>query len=360
MIDKPYYHFYSLYKNSNDTLVCVDDHLRTIYVSNSFMSNYDLDIDSDALLNCFVPSKYFVAIQNGIDDQQSFSFDFVSIVDNCPKKCFVLPAELYDQKYATLLFIDIDKDSYGNVKNNELKNLIIEADQKVRNYTSAIIANARNRNRRLYEELESNKTLINTLKIRHELENLAMISSSRISYEELYLIDINKYVIRTKQLVDSLLGENKIRFSFDLCNEFIVTELCYDVFDMLLANSISVAIKNKKRNPELLVRTRSRPSGCLIILSDSVTDADAIEYLLSNGEQGTPNINGIAVIKKIVNSYKGNLIAKSNKSGGYSLGFSLPPMPERIECYRQPKQDLALKQGLTSVFCSGIADLLDD
>lgn len=356
---KAYYHFSKLYNNSNETLLCVDCDLRVVYISDVFRLSYDFNVDDGILTGCFIPSEYFVRIQKSIDNQVSFSFDFICSQDGAFKKCFVLPCALGNDKFATLLIVDANKSVFEQSQNYELKTHILEVEQNINDYANEILTLSRRRSKKLYEDLKDNKILLNTLKIRREFEYLSTVSKKELSSKEHYLIAVNEYIKRTKELIIELLGDNRIDFEFDFYPKMLVTYLCYDIFDILLAHSITACIKNTKGLVKLYIKTKPYEKGSMVIISDSFQNCLHIESMISSAAD-FEEYTEYRIIQKAVKSYDGKFTAHKNSNGRLSVAFTLPPKPDRLEYLRETEKDVTANNVLTSAFAAIISDVLNN
>lgn len=353
----PYFYFKELYKNSNELIVCTDENLKIIYLTNAFMFKYNFDTDAEVTLNCIIPTRFFGFIANAIKEGRCVSADYICIHSNEPKKCVVIPIELNGERYATILIIESTKLSFDSKQNSQLKYEILKLDAAVREYASAIMSDISMQTKDSEANIFNNRIFLNSMRIRRETENLAVLARTDLRVQKSYIINLNDYVKRTIKIMTELLGQNRIEFLLSLHNSILIAEISYDVLDILTSNIVYLCIKNTKGKARVFVNTIKSIDQNIVVFADSPENCSkAVTYLAD--PDNTDN-KDLTTICKIIKENSGRLAAVPNEKGGYSIAFSLPKVINRPDIIREDTQHTALKDITLSKLAIGLSAVMD-
>ncbi len=351
MKQSPYFYFSNLYYDSNDVVICVDEHLRIMYYSKSFSYEYKLDTNENVLINCYIPSALFPKIQSAIINQLSFSFDFECLRTDTPKKCFIFPVIINDEKFASLLLVDNTTISFERNENKELKYLINKANEATKWYSSDIIAQLRNDENLDIKDLYNNKIFIDTLKIRNEIEQIALFTDN-LKKSNATLINANKYLKYVVDRITKLLDNRRFNIQYDFESNVLVTEIEYDTFDMLIGCAVTAAIKNVKGVTNLCFYTGVHSNIPYIIIGDTIESCEVMENKLFNGDDNSQD-SYIPLLYKSLRFKESRFITMPNSSGGQNVAFTLPMLKQRVESFRQDTHKIPSdKESVTNLIIS--------
>lgn len=357
MFKDPYFYYKQIYNQSDELIICVDEQLTPVYITAAFKERFGYNPNTNALINCFIPSSLFGEISTAICNGVSESIDYVSIRDDQPKRCIIIPSTVSGKNYAALLIIEASSLSFDSRHNAKMKSYIAKAEKNVEILTSQLISDISFRNKDDSEfDLYSDSSFISILKIRKVFEELFMISNHDLRAKKSYPININYYIERCVRIIKKVL-KDKVDISLDLTKKILATEISYEVFDVLVGTIIELFSRNSRERLKFYIKTIDVGYRNIVVFSDSPESSEALISELKDPENFQDN--NLTVISSILEKQGGKLAITNNKTGGYSIAFSLPFADERGTIIREDSA-LSESKDMNSTLSTILMALMND
>lgn len=362
MNSRVYYHFQSIYGNSDEPIICTDENLGIVFATSAAYEIFGL-AESPALhLNCVFMRKYLKALKAAFDKGECRSLNFESVNDGTDKKCIVMPCFFENEKYAVLVFYDISAQKLDNLRKYELKNAISASESAVVNSTSVIVSHMRLIKESRGHENSVNTVLQNVMIIRRLFRNLSLLAMPTVKNSLSHVIDVNEYLKYLTEVIIRQIGNSRLEFSLSLCQELSITEIEPKIFEILICNLVASSVKNAYGKAKISVQTALHENHVLIVFTDNGAGSKTLDRLFTShsGSRVTDSADlagpSASVIRKIVSDYGGRLFATENRDGGISVGFTLPKADKRRSAFHSP---LTLEHDSREIFSTVNTELAE-
>ena len=365
MSGNTYYFFQSIYGNSDEPIICIDENLNIIYATPAAYNVFGIKQSPILHLNCVFMRKYLKTVKAAFDKGECFSLSFESVNDNSSKKCTMMPYFYDGEKYAVMLFTDIASEEIDNLKKFELKRGISVMESSIISSTSLIVSHMRLIKDKFPTDRSVNIILQNILNIRRMFRHLNILASPSVKGKYSQVIDINEYLRYLTGVIVNQIGANKLSFSLELCSGLMLAEIEPRIFEILICNLVSNSVKNAHGKSNIIIQTAVHDKFNLIVLSDNGIGCKHIMQMFSsNGKQPENKSNeypgiGVSIIRKIVTDHNGQVFATENPGGGVSVGFTLPKANNRRPALRSVHELDTESGDVFSTVNIEIAELLD-
>ena len=337
-----YYYFQSIYGNSNEPIICIDENLDIVFATPVSYSVFG--IERNALnINCMLLRKHLSSVKTAFSKGECCSINCENVYDSSAMKCIFIPQTYCDTKYAVLIFTKIAAQEIDNLRKFELKRTIEVIKSSVVYSTSLIVSHMQLIKQDGCRDKSVNIVLQNVLILRKLYRNLSLMASSNLKSEFSQVIDINAYLKYITQIISTQIGHAKIEFEFSLCNELLVTEMEPKIFEILICNFVSSCLKNSIGKTKLTIHSALRGNENHVIFSNSAVNPKYLDKFMHsqqdilNSPENLFDLN-ISIIRKILADHSGKIFATENGKGGISVGFTLPSVDKRISDLHSPKQ----------------------
>lgn len=360
-----YYYFQSIYGNSNEPIICIDENLNIIFATSAAYDVFGLKKSPILHLNCVFMRKYLKPLKNAFDKGECFTINFESVNDSSHKKCILMPVFHDKEKYAVLIFTDISSEEIDNLRKYELKRGIAVIESSIINSTSIIVSHMRLIQENRPNEKSINIILQNVMIIRRLFRNLNLLAAPNLKSKFSQVIDINEYLRYIVNIIASQIGNDKIDFNLALCSELLIAEIEPKIFEILICNLVSNSVKNSFGKTKITVQSVLRDQQILVVFSDNGIGCRQIDKLFSSPnryfDNGTSEFSGIGVsiIRKIVTDHGGQIFATENRGGGVSVGFTLPKADKRKSVLHSPMEFEPDNDEIFSTINVEIAEFID-
>ena len=344
MSSNVYYYFHSIYGNSDEPVICIDENLNIIFATSAAYDVFGLKKSPILHLNCVFMRKYLKYIKAAYDKGEFSTLNFESVNDDTYKKCLIIPSYFENEKYAVLLFANIASEQIDNLRKFELKRAMSAAESTIASSTSIILSHAQLMKEKCDNEKSLNIIFKNVLNIRRIFSNLSILTSSNSKNKISKVIDINEYLKYITGVIASQIGEDKVIFILDLCHALLTAEIEPRIFEILICNLVSNSVKFAVGKSKITIQTASHDHFNLVVVSDNGIGCKDIDKLYEIPDDASGRIPrnfhgvGISVIRKIVTDHGGQIYAIENRGGGVSVGFTLPKVTNRKPILHSPAE----------------------
>ena len=358
-----YYYFQSIYGDSNEPIICINENLDIVFATSESYNIFGMD-KSALNLNCIISRKHLKTVKSIFESRRCNSVKCENLYDGSAMKCILFPVVYDSSDYAVLLFTKIAAQELDNLRKYELKRTIEVIKSSVVNSTSLIVSHMHIIKQDGYRDDSFNTVLQNVLLLRKLYRNLCFMASTNIKSDFAQVIDINAYLKYICQIIERQIGQNKIDFEFVLCNELLITQMEPKIFEILICNLVSISLKNSIGKTKLNIQSALRGNEEVVIFSNFAVNPNYLNDLLYsqtdilNSHDNLFDLN-IAIIRKIITDHNGKIFAAESGKGGVSIGITLPFADKRISDLHSPELYESDCDGLFSNISIEMAEFID-
>ncbi len=336
-------YFVNMFRATDEPVICADSKLEIIYANRKASSILGLDEDSLSTLSCFLSTPYINKIKNSIKDKTSITFEFLHVIDNCAKRCVVVPTTVYAEEYVLLFISNTEPICLSRLERYEIDFGLHRHNEAIKFSTSSIISHLKEIGEEYSTDPRAKKIISNVYKIRRSMQHLEILAANDLEKPTDYHIDLNSYLSYMVKAISDIETNNKVTFELDLCKGLLNTCISYHNLDILICNIIENSIKNTLGYTKIKIKTSTNGNEHTILFSDNGHNSPALDKLfddehIKETSYGIPKAGtGLFVIRKIANLHGGSIFAKIGQTGGFELGVTLPKAKLRTVLYDQSK-----------------------
>ena len=334
MSDRAYFYFKDLYAQTSEYIICVNENLKVIYISDAFRQKFESTSVDDTLLNCFISKRYAVIIQKATQLSKSISFDYIHPSDKEIRHCTVIPHTIYNAKYSTLIISELSRISYNDRALHQLKLQINNAEDNVHEKISLINSFAgyiKEHPEKINEF--SNKIINLAVNVRREFDDIAIVSRGKPSNFKLALCNVDEYLELFAHLTVHILGPKRIRFDLDFSDVPVLANTSYEILDYLFSTVVCHLISDTKGMVEITVSTYNTDDENIIILTTHQQSFDELAELIKSNTQIIDS--EIPVVSRLLENNGGRLITILNRNNNKTVAFALEKYKARRLIFRE-------------------------
>ena len=328
MSDRAYFYFKDLYSQSTEYIICIDENLKVIYMSDAFRHRFELSPNDNSLLNCFISKRYAVAIQKATCESKSISFDYIHPSDKELRHCMVIPHTVYSIKYSTLIISELSKTSY-NAKRLEQIGLQIDNAEDTVHDKIALINSLTGYLKEHPERITeiSNKIINASVNIRREFDNIAIVSRGKPSNHKVSPCNVTQFIEFFAKLTVSMIGFNRIRFDLDFSDIAILTMTSYEILDYLFSSIVCHLLSGTKGLMTIHVASYYSEAENILIFSNYEDSINGIDEIIKSNAQVVDE--DIPIVSRLIEHNGGRVIAILNNTRGKAVALAFERCKDR-------------------------------
>ncbi len=338
MAEKAYKHFETIYGNTAEPVIVVDSSLDIVFMTASVQLIFGIEA-SAANIGCVINHKYFRTLHTAISEHRYETLTFKAFTGQF-MRCEIIPHKYGSDSFVAVIFTHTDEKLVENLQKHELVTAIKTAGKSIADSSVDIVSALRVLGKKAESYELSEMALRNMLSIRRNMNVLNMLAAVSVKSKHKHVIELNSHISYLTELAAKKLKKNTVEFTLDLCSDILLAEIKPDIFEILFFNIISNSLAASLAPAKICIQTSSQNQRSLVLISDRGRGFPNIDRMFKDSPSGIAENTGLGVpiIRRIVTEHGGSIFAGENKTGGVSLGFSLPRAENRGTIFKSPAE----------------------
>ena len=359
-----YRYFEGMYENCKEPIICADTDLNIVYATAAALSIFGIKKNKIMHLNCVFMHKYLDALRKGISSGRGFSMDFIGPDGNSRNKFVSVPITIENVQYAVLIFTELSLEKIDNLRKYDIKCVLDSIDHSFASITTDTVSKLELIHHGKKVEDSAGMIIKNILLLRRMYNNLQAVATDTMLTNFPQTIDINKYISHITKVITRQIKSIDIKFNLQFDTEPPYVNMDVNVFEILMCNLISNAIKFSYGKSNITIQTKTLCECSRVVISDKGIGNIMAEQLFKTPEHtydyssheilGT----GTSVVRRIISDHGGTLHCCSLPGGGISVGFTLPKPDKYILSLKEDKTRDDAPISLCDNIVVGMAELI--
>ncbi len=320
-----YNYFRQLFCQSGEFIVCADSKLNIVYATGNVHPIFSIDDKPLLNLGCILSIRDCDTVKSALcDTPHSVSFDFISITENVPRKCVVIPME-FDSAYYFVLYISNTKArAIEKLQQQDIETIVSSTMKKFGDYCAPLLQYADT-----LDDVGRQTITASMLKIVKLLKNIEAVTMGNCISRQNRVIDLCGYMERLLCKIQRRLGQDKFGYTVLPANSVCLTETSTDALDLMAVNIITEVFRVCNKNAHIYVRVSGDRENNYIIIS---SDANGMRYtpdelIKQNDSEHADNDEHYAasrtVCKKVARDIGAKAFFTKTFGGGVTHGLML-------------------------------------
>ncbi len=236
-------YFEELFRESNEFVICIDDKLNIVFASKRVQSVIFRGASFSHLCN-ILPLSTCNFVENAMRDKpHSISFDFVSIGENLPRSCVVIPTVFESIYYYILHISNTNANALDKLQRQDLEAMVDVSAKTLAQCTVPIME--------LAATLEDDKKSLitaNIRSIRKLFSDIEILATEHTSQKRPKVIDLHSYMKAVLEKIQVRLGKNSFEYTLLPPANMHLSLINTDVLDIMVVTIITeIIILNRKK-----------------------------------------------------------------------------------------------------------------
>lgn len=242
-----YNYFKNIFCQSDEMIICVDGEQRVVYATGKVLSAFERDSEPLLSLNCILSIRACDCVASAMTDTpHSVSFDFVSTIENTPRRCVVIPMEFDGEYYYVLYF---SKSSITAIDRVQKQDIIAVVEGSVDALADCVVSISD-----ITSELsddEKAKVHSTLAKIEKVFKNIEAVTTDRLYTDRVRIINLHDYVrhLMTK-IANRLEG---FEFAVLPCLNSCLSKIAASALDLMSVNILNEIFWLYDKSPHVYV-----------------------------------------------------------------------------------------------------------
>lgn len=190
MRESAYNYFKTMFENSQEFIICVDDKQNIIFATDRVYPAFNMDDSPIMHLSAIMSKRRCNSVKMASNAPvHSVCFDFISPLENAPRRCVVIPT-LFEGVYYYILHIsNTQLNGIDKLQRQDIETIVDTSALEVASSTIPIIEIAKTLPKDIYETLS-----LNVRRIRKIFGNIENIATNHTTMSESKVIELHEYI----------------------------------------------------------------------------------------------------------------------------------------------------------------------
>ncbi len=357
MNNSAYNHFKTIFENSKEFIICVDENLSVVYATQRVKAIFAKDGAPLLHLSSIFTNSQCNQVSFALwDDVHSTSFDSICFTENAPRHFVVFPMTFEDDQYLAIYISNTTLNAIDKLQKQDLEAMV---DLSIMALVDCTVPIAK-----LAEKLseEDYKIVMNNLgRLRKVFKNIELAATNHTHPTTLRVIELYDYMSGLLEKMKKRLGEDRFSYTMSPRIHMCLSLTRLGVLDLITVNMITEMFIRGDGKAHVHVMVTGDVGKNFIIISDSDSGLDytADELIEQSDNESVEIVDGriIAartVAAKVARDNDCKAFFTTTYGGGVTHGLMLKRAKPRRTTLYEDAYESALQDEVLDIFLSDI------